>query len=92
MNAYVKVTVLEQLTLDDHKNYNVVCYTENFNGIQHLTEVNKFCRVNRVGFILSETLGAAGYTFLDYGDQHIISDADGEQTKSFIVTAITNEE
>jgi len=37
-------------------------------------------------------LGAAGYTFLDYGDQHLISDADGEQTKSFIVTSITNEE
>jgi len=37
-------------------------------------------------------LGAAGYTFLDYGEQHLISDADGEQTKSFIVTSITNEE
>ena len=37
-------------------------------------------------------MGAAGYTFLDYGDQHLISDADGEQTKSFIVTSITNEE
>lgn len=45
-----------------------------------------------VGFILSETLGAAGYTFLDYGDQHLVSDADGEQTKSFIVTQITSEE
>jgi len=38
-----------------------------------------------VGFILSETLGAAGYTFLDYGEKHLISDADGEQTQSFIV-------
>ena len=37
-------------------------------------------------------MGAAGYTFLDYGDQHLISDADGEQTKSFIVTSITKEE
>lgn len=37
-------------------------------------------------------MGAAGYTFLDYGEQHLISDADGEQTKSFIVTSITNEE
>jgi len=37
-------------------------------------------------------MGAAGYTFVDYGEQHLISDADGEQTKSFIVTSITNEE
>lgn len=92
MNPYVKVSVLDQLSIEDHKNYNVVCYTENFGGIQHLTEVNQLCRANKVGFILSETLGAAGYTFLDYGEQHLISDADGEQTKSFIVTSITNEE
>jgi hypothetical protein len=37
-------------------------------------------------------MGAAGYTFLDYGDQHLITDANGEQTKSFIVTSITQEE
>ena len=36
LNPYVKVSVLDSLTLEDHKNYNVVCYTENFAGIQHL--------------------------------------------------------
>ena len=66
-------------------NYNVVCYTENFNGIQHLFQINKLCRENKVGFIVSETLGAAGYTFLDYGEQHMISDADGEPTQSFVI-------
>ena len=33
LNPYVKVSVLEQLSLEDHLNYNVVCYTENFSGI-----------------------------------------------------------
>lgn len=37
-------------------------------------------------------MGLAGYAFLDYGDQHLISDADGEPIKSFIVTSITNDE
>ena len=84
--------MIDQLSVEDHKNYNVVCYTENFGGIEHLMAVNQFCRANKIGFIMSETLGAAGFTFLDYGEQHLISDADGEQTKSFIVTSITNEE
>ena len=33
LNPYVKVSVLDQLSIEDHKNYNVVCYTENFGGI-----------------------------------------------------------
>jgi len=69
-----------------------VCYTENFKGINHLFDVNKYCHDNKVGFILSETLGLAGYSFLDYGDKHLISDYNGEPTRSFIVSTITNEE
>lgn len=33
LNPYVKVSVIDKLSLEDHKNYNVVCYTENFNNI-----------------------------------------------------------
>ena len=67
--------------MEDHKSFDVVCYTENFKGIQHLIAVNQFCRVNKIGFVLSETLGAAGYTFVDFGEQHVIFDADGEKTE-----------
>jgi hypothetical protein len=34
-------------------------------------------------------MGAAGYTFLDYGENFIVTDADGEETKSFIVVNVT---
>jgi hypothetical protein len=57
-----------------------------------LIEINGYCRANKVGFILSETLGAAGYTFLDYGDQHIITDHDGSSINSLFVANISNEE
>ena len=92
LNPYVKVSVIDSLTVEEHKNYNVVCYTENLNNISHLFGVNKFCRDNKVGFILAETMGVAGYAFLDYGDQHLVTDLDGEAVKSFIVTSITNDE
>lgn len=67
----------------------MVCYTENLSGIQNLIDVNQFCRKNKVGFVLSETLGLFGYAFVDYGDEHIITDHDGEATKSFIIANIT---
>jgi ubiquitin-activating enzyme E1 len=78
--------------LEDYLNYSVVCYTENFGGLEHLKAVNHLCRQNRVGFILSETLGASGYAFVDYGDKHIVTDHDGEQTKSFIIVSISQED
>lgn len=53
-----------------------------------MAEINDLCRANKVGFIMSETLGLAGYTFLDYGENFIVSDKDGEQTRQFIVINI----
>jgi ubiquitin-activating enzyme E1 len=87
----VKVRAINQLSIEDHANYDVVCYTENLNGVKNITEVNNFCHAKGVGFILSETLGALGYAFVDYGEKHGINDADGEQCKSFMVVSISNE-
>ena len=92
LNPYVRVNVVDSLSVEDHKNYSVVVYTEVFDNLEKIQEVNQFCRDNRVGFILSETLGLAGYAFLDYGESFSVTDADGEQTKSFIVVNITQEE
>lgn len=92
LNSYVKVNVLSALSIEDHKNYNVVVYTENFENLDHLIAVNNFCRENKVGFIVCETLGLAGYVFLDYGKEFMVLDADGEQTKQFIVSNISSEE
>ena len=36
LNPSVNVSVVEKLTLEDHLNYDVICYTENFEGIDHL--------------------------------------------------------
>ena len=33
-------------------------------------------------------MGVAGYTFVDFGDSHIMFDKDGEPTKQYIVTSI----
>ena len=91
LNGYCRVRALDTLSVEDHKNYNVVCYTENLSGIANLFEVNQVCRDNRVGFILSETLGAMGYSFVGFGEKHIITDKDGEFCKQFVIAHISNE-
>jgi ubiquitin-activating enzyme E1 len=92
LNPYVKVNVIQSLSMEDHSNYNVVCYTENLTSIANLMEVNAFCRDKNIGFVLTETLGLLGYAFVDYGENHKIFDHNGENTKSFMVVSISNEE
>jgi ubiquitin-activating enzyme E1 len=89
LNPYVKVRVADTLTLEDHANFSVVVYTELTSDYKHLIEVNDFCRARGIGFISSLILGASGFTFLDYGDNFQIFDADGEETKSFIIANAT---
>ena len=77
--------------MDDLSAYSLVCVTENFVGLTKLIELNEKCRAANIGFILAETLGAMVYTFVDYGN-HTVFDADGENTKQFIISSITSEE
>ncbi len=89
LNPYVKVNAIDSLKLEDHENYNVALYTEIFENIDKVIEVDEFCRSKGIGFILSSTLGPAGYAFVDYGKDFMISDPDGEDTKAFIVVNAT---
>ena len=89
LNPYVKVEVTGSLSLEDHAAFHVVVYTEVFSSIEELIKVNEFVRSKGIGFILSQTYGPAGFTFLDYGNDFSITDADGEDTKSFIVVNAT---
>lgn len=99
LNPYVKVDVLkDEAALHaaiDSGDVHVVCQTLSLFMIdgaakfynQH--DMDAKCRAKGVGYIGSEIHGPWGYAFVDYGPEHVITDQDGEQTKSFIVTLIT---
>ena len=89
LNPYVKVNTIDSLTLEDHANYHVVVYTEVFENIDKVIEADEFCRSKSIGFLFSTLYGAAGFAFSDFGNDFIITDADGEETKSFIVVNAT---
>ena len=67
----------------------MVVFTELYRDIDFMIEANEFCRQKNIGFILSNIYGPSGFVFLDYGNEFMINDADGEDTKSFIVTNVT---
>ena len=89
LNPYVKVQAIPSLNLEDHTNYHVVCYTENFENIDRLIEVNELTRSKGIGFILSLAYGPSGIAFVDFGEDFVVTDADGEETKQFIVANVT---
>lgn len=75
--------------MEDHSNYHVVCYTEIFENIDRVIEANELARSKGIGFILSLSYGPSGIAFVDYGKDFLITDADGEETKQFIVANVT---
>lgn len=89
LNPYVKSSVISSLSLEDHERYNVVVYTHIFTNINDIMQVDEFCRARNIGFILSQNYGPAGFAFLDYGNEFMVNDQDGEETKSFIVVNVT---
>jgi len=91
LNPYVKVKTISSLTQDDLASYHVVLVTEILTNIDEIKSFNSFCRQKNIGFILSQNLGAFGYAFVDYGDKFMCIDADGEETKSFMVTNVVKE-
>lgn len=94
LNPYVKVDVIpDRKALEaaiGSGQVHVVCQTEMIiNGeIYDQEDLDKACRANKVGYISSQTFGPWGYGFVDFGDEHTVTDHDGEQTKSFIIVMI----
>ena len=94
LNPYVKVEVIpDEAALKAaiaNGSLHVVCQTEMMlNGkILDQNEIDGLCRGNKVGYISSQTFGPWGYAFVDYGNEHMVTDGDGEQTKQFIVVMI----
>ena len=99
LNPYVKLDIMEgddiikniQKKLKDQDlKYNVLIITE-FLEKEKLIEINELCRINNIGFILSLEFGIYGFIFVDFGNEFIIQDETGEETKEYLIKNITKE-
>lgn len=92
LNQYVHVYVHKgPISMELLRQFNVVVFTETKRSI--LVDVNNFCRkqVPNIGFITADIFGLSGSVFVDFGDDFICFDKDGEEPKSAIVAGITHE-
>lgn len=64
-------------------------YTEVFENIDRVIEADEFCRARNIGFLFSTLYGPSGFAFSDFGNEFMVTDPDGEETKSFIVVNAT---
>lgn len=91
LNPYVQVKQVD-ITPESFTNYNCVCITHTNLNITTLMDVNQKCRSHKIGFIMSEIFGAAGYIFVDFGNEHTITDLDGEPCRQFILSGVEQDE
>lgn len=89
LNSNVNVNISEK---DDvawiAENFECVLVSDNYDK-KYLIDLNNACRAKNVGFIAAGNLGLYGYTFVDFGEKHIVFDLTGEEGKSIHVAGIT---
>ncbi|CAG9321373.1 unnamed protein product [Blepharisma stoltei] len=92
LNPYVKVD-LKEGALDEEflSKFNVVFLSESDPAT--IARVNNFCRTHSpaIGFISCESWGASGYGFVDFGPEFVCFDKTGEDTRSFLISDISQE-
>ncbi len=87
----VKVNVVKELTETIALKYDVVVVTELWDTPEKLIAMNESLRAQGKGTIVVQNLGVSGWAFVDFGEKFTIFDKDGEQTKDFIVSQISND-
>jgi len=79
LNPYVKVRELEgDLVCDKLSKFSVVIVTDSNMGWKQLSEIGRYCHEHGVAFVLGLATGIVGTFFSDFGDNHVITDFDGE--------------
>lgn len=69
--------------------HNAVLLTQT--ALPDLLRFNAFCRTNNIKFLAAECWGLAGFAFADFGDEFMVRDKDGEETRQTVVVNITND-
>lgn len=92
LNENVKLSIYNaEITADYLKQFDVAVFTE-FYDKDKLIEFNNAMHSLNKGFIYTGILGLYGFGFVDYGEEHPVFDATGEQNKTAILANITQEE
>lgn len=92
LNPYVRVSVHSgPITNEVLAQFSLAVFTETPQA--ELLRHNEFCRSQKpaIGFIAADCFGLLGSVFLDYGNEFVCFDQDGEEPKTAIVAGVTQE-
>ena len=104
LNHYVKTTILDleqKKDINEYidqfcekiKKFDVVVITE-LQTMYFISKIDMFCRTQKknIKLIYGMCLGLAGYIFVDFGMNHIITDTNGEETGTYLIKSISKDE
>ena len=87
LNPYVNVNIYKGLSIADMKRFNIIIITE-IMKLEELYEINELCRKYSIYFIYALNLGLTGFLFNDFGDEHKITDFNGEKKLKYKILYI----
>jgi len=90
LNPYVEVVHYDgKLTDEFLARFQVVVATDT--PLEEQLRINSVCRSNGAKFISADVRGVFSSLFCDFGDEFVVVDKNGEALKSYMVSAITQE-
>ena len=96
LNPYVTVSLNNAATLSELstkaalEKFDIVVITDLYD-FNTLSQINTLCRDADKGFIFAACPGLLGWTFVDFGKEHVVFDKNGEDCKSILVSNITRD-
>lgn len=92
LNAYVSVSALSTtpLTPDIMLAFNIIVLTNSPN--EETTEISKFCHHNNIKLVVARTGGLFGQIFCDFGPNHMVNDATGEDPLTVMIQDVQKDE
>ncbi|XP_051030948.1 ubiquitin-like modifier-activating enzyme 1 Y [Phodopus roborovskii] len=90
LNSYVPVhTYTGALVEDVLSGFQVVVLTNT--ALEYQLQVGEFCHSRGIKLVVADTRGLVGQLFCDFGEEMILTDSNGEQPLSAMVSMITKE-
>ncbi|XP_029466459.1 ubiquitin-like modifier-activating enzyme 1 [Rhinatrema bivittatum] len=90
LNTYVPVTAFTcPLTEDFLSNFQVVVLTSS--SMEEQLRVGELCHNRGIKFIMADTRGLFGQLFCDFGEDMVVTDTNGEQCLSAMISMITKD-
>ena len=87
LNSQIKVSIMQGSIIENIKNFNVIIITEIMKK-EKIIEIDEFYRKNNIAFIYCSILGLSGFSFVDFGNGHVIYNNNGEENKNYKIEFI----